>query len=123
MLIGDKVKSIRELKNYTQQYIACELGITQPAYSKIEKGKTRISMVKLEQLAIILELPLQDIINFEMHRDFNDDMNCENGSHTGSFIGYSLLKKLYEDKIELLEKFVSKTNNELQIYRKKFGPL
>ena len=77
MLIGDKIKSIRELKNYTQEYIADQLGITQAGYSKIEKGKTSLSLDKLEQLALILYLPLENIINFESQKYFNHDSNSE----------------------------------------------
>lgn len=37
-MIGYKIKSIRELKNLTQEYMAEKLDISQAAYSKLEKG-------------------------------------------------------------------------------------
>lgn len=36
--INQNVKSIRELKNYTQEYMSEQLGMTQAGYSKIEKA-------------------------------------------------------------------------------------
>ena len=39
----NKLKEIRLKKNYTQEYIASELGITQKAYSKLENGQTCLS--------------------------------------------------------------------------------
>jgi transcriptional regulator with XRE-family HTH domain len=34
-----KIKQIRELKNFTQEHIATELGLSIRAYSKIESGE------------------------------------------------------------------------------------
>ena len=42
-MIGNKIKNIRELKNLTQEYLAEKLDISQAAYSKMEKGDTKIS--------------------------------------------------------------------------------
>ncbi len=47
------VKFFRDAKNYTQEYVAGVLGISQPAYSKIESGLTNINdetAVKLGKL-------------------------------------------------------------------------
>jgi transcriptional regulator with XRE-family HTH domain len=38
--IARNIKQIRELKSFTQEYMARELGISQPAYVKIEQGLT-----------------------------------------------------------------------------------
>ncbi|MWB93072.1 helix-turn-helix domain-containing protein [Flavobacterium sp. GA093] len=119
MVIGDKIKSIRKLKNYTQEYIAEQLGITQAGYSKIEKGKTRMSLEKLQQLSLILELPIEKIINFESqyylgHRSIVDKRTDANSQNS-----FELLIRLYEDKIALLEKLLCKTDQELELYKQK----
>ena len=44
--IGTKIKNIRELRNYTQDYMAEKLGITQAGYSKIERGETDVTYSK-----------------------------------------------------------------------------
>jgi transcriptional regulator with XRE-family HTH domain len=49
--IGQKIKKLRELKNFTQSHVATELGITQSAYSKIELGETEVSYSKLNKIA------------------------------------------------------------------------
>ncbi|MDR0802540.1 MAG: helix-turn-helix domain-containing protein, partial [Fluviicola sp.] len=36
MHVGQKIKKLRELKNFTQEYMANRLEMTQPSYSKIE---------------------------------------------------------------------------------------
>jgi transcriptional regulator with XRE-family HTH domain len=124
--IKNKIKSIRELKNYTQEYMADQLGVTQAGYSKIEKGKTVLSFVKLVEIARILEVSVEDILSFDSQRYFNS-FNKVKGNNNGSIMinsdNTAVLKELYEDKIMLLEKLLSKTEEELNRYKKKFGPL
>ena len=55
MILGHKIKNIRELKNLTQEFVAEKLDISQSAYSKIER-ETKISDEKLAQIAEILEV-------------------------------------------------------------------
>ncbi|QSB29190.1 helix-turn-helix domain-containing protein [Flavobacterium sp. CLA17] len=123
MLIGEKIKNIRELKNYTQEYIAFQLGITQSGYSKIEKGKTSLSLEKLEQLALILEVPLENIINFERNRYFNQNKCNDEQWSTDVRSKFELIKRLHDDKIVLLEKLIEKTDLELQFYKQNYGNL
>jgi transcriptional regulator with XRE-family HTH domain len=124
--IKNNIKSLRELKNYTQEYMAEQLGITQAGYSKIEKGKTDLGYKKLEEIARILGVSVEGIITFDTQKYFNSFNNI-NGDYNGSILINSdicpMLKKLYEDKIELLEKLLIKTDSELERYRKKYGPL
>ncbi|WP_255667766.1 helix-turn-helix transcriptional regulator [Flavobacterium sp. ENC] len=124
--IKNKIKSIRELKNYTQEYMADQLGVTQAGYSKIEKGKTILSFVKLVEIARILEVSVEDILSFDSQRYFNN-FNKVKGNNNGSIQinpdNTTALKELYEDKIMLLEKLLSKTEEELNRYKKKFGQL
>lgn len=100
--------------------MAGELDMTQAGYSKIEKGKTRLSIEKLEQLAVILEVPIENIIKFENSNFFNEVKSYNAGEKFGD-VSFNTIKKLYEDKIELLEKLIQKTDGELQFYKEKFG--
>ncbi|MRX69516.1 DNA-binding transcriptional regulator, XRE-family HTH domain [Flavobacterium resistens] len=125
--IKNKIKSIRELKNYTQEYMAEQLGVTQAGYSKIEKGKTILSYVKLVEIARILEVSVEDILSFDSERYFSS-FNKVIGNNNGSILintdeNSATLKLLYEDKIMLLEKLLAKTESELERYKEKFGPL
>ena len=53
----NKLKNYRLSKNYTQEFIAQELGITQKAYSKIENGQVCLSNDKRMKLSEIYNLP------------------------------------------------------------------
>src|ERR1700761_745980 len=55
-MTGQKLRLLREYRNYSQEYIAEKLGITQNAYSRIENNQTRLTAERLEKLAFILEI-------------------------------------------------------------------
>jgi transcriptional regulator with XRE-family HTH domain len=61
--IARNIKQIRELKSFTQEYMARELGISQPAYVKIEQGLTVLKIDRLQQIADILEIDLSTLLN------------------------------------------------------------
>lgn len=126
-MIEHKIKNIRELKNLTQEYMAERLDISQAAYSKIEKGETKISEEKLIQIAQALEMKPEDIKAFDSQKYFNSVGNVE-GDFSGSIIiGIGIeeltIKKLYEDKISLLEELLKHHKNELSKYQSKYGEL
>lgn len=55
MKIYEKIRMLRLEKNLSQENIASILNISQPAYQKIECGKTEISAKKLLKLSEVLQ--------------------------------------------------------------------
>ena len=115
-MIGNKIKNIRELKNFTQEYMADKLEISQAAYSKLEKGDLKISQDKLNKIAEILDVNLEDIKDFDNKRILNsyNSIKGNNSNITYSNQDIILIRKLYEDKINLLEKLVQKQEEEIK---------
>jgi len=60
--IAANVRNHREFRNYTQEYLAFKLHISQNAYSKIELGYTKITVERLFQIAEILEMDIVDLL-------------------------------------------------------------
>lgn len=63
--IAMNIRSKREQRNYTQEYLAAKLNISQNAYSKIELGYTKITVERLFQIAAILEFEVSELIDTE----------------------------------------------------------
>jgi transcriptional regulator with XRE-family HTH domain len=123
--IADNIRKMRELRNFTQDYMATQLGITQAGYSKIESGTTDITFSKIEEIAQILNVTPTDLVAFDSQKYFNSFNNVE-GSNNGSVIidmKTDEVKRLYEDKIKLLEKLLGIAEADLQKYRDKFGSI
>ena len=60
--IGQKIKSLREKRNYTQEYMAEQLGITQSSYSKLEQDKSDLPVSRLFKIAEILEVNTEEYL-------------------------------------------------------------
>jgi len=58
-----KIKSIRNQRQYSQDYLAAKMDITQTAYSKMELGKTQLSIPAFYKIAAILEIDVRDLLN------------------------------------------------------------
>ena len=126
-MIGNNIKNIRELKNLTQEFVAEKLDISQSAYSRLEKGEIKISKEKLVQIAEVLEVKPEDIKEFDSQKYFNSVGNVD-GDFSGSIIvGIGIeelgMKKLFEDKIALMEELMKQKDKELEKYRSKYGEL
>ncbi|MEO7212114.1 MAG: helix-turn-helix transcriptional regulator [Mucilaginibacter sp.] len=63
--VAANIRSKREELNYTQEYLAAKLNISQNAYSKIELGYTKITLERLFQIADVLETELMELIKTE----------------------------------------------------------
>lgn len=67
---GHVIKKYREMRNYSQKYVAAKLGISQNAYSKIENNITQLTVHHVKELSQILEVPITDLLkdDFEIHK-------------------------------------------------------
>ncbi|MDR2026027.1 MAG: helix-turn-helix domain-containing protein [Prevotellaceae bacterium] len=66
--IGTNIRVTRVSKGLNQESIANELGISITAYSKIERGKTNPSILRLYQIAKCLDV---SVFDFLTEPDFN----------------------------------------------------
>lgn len=116
MHIGEKIKKVRELKNYTQEYMAEQLQISQSQYIRIESGESDLLYSRLEQIAKILETSISEIDNIDDTISFISK-NKIKGKEVNHFQAknnlnltikeeglYQETKKLYEQIIQQLEK-------------------
>lgn len=65
------IRSLRELKGWTQDTMATLLDMSEKAYASIEQGKTDIQWSRLEQIANLLEVELADLVNLDRGMIFN----------------------------------------------------
>ncbi len=105
-----KIKKYRELKNYTQEYMAEKLDISQNTYSKIENGGIKLTVDRLKQISDILETPVEEMINGE-----NQVYNFHN-SNIEKFYGY--IESLHEDNKELTMTTIKILNDQLTYLQK-----
>lgn len=97
-----KIKQLRELKNYTQEYMAQQLGLSTRAYSKIETGETQLTINRLNEISSILGIDPIEALGFDHQNVFN---NCTQEGNIGiNHINIpDKLIEQYEKRIEQLE--------------------
>lgn len=74
-IVAGNIRKIREHRNYTQDYLAAKLAISQNAYSKIELGYSKLTLDRLFQIAIILDVKVMDLINTDHRNTIKIDLS------------------------------------------------
>jgi transcriptional regulator with XRE-family HTH domain len=69
--IGEKIKKIRELRNFPRKYVAGELMISTTSYGKIERDEIDITIKRLSQIAKVLNVSICTIIDFDGNKLFS----------------------------------------------------
>jgi transcriptional regulator with XRE-family HTH domain len=86
MKLGNKIRKIRELRNYTQEYMALQLEMSVGNYSKIERDDIPLTIDRLEDIAKILDVNVVFLIEFnEFSLLNNNNRNTSNDNSNKSF--------------------------------------
>ncbi len=70
-LISTKLKELRKLHNYTQDYVASALGIVRQSYSHYETGKRTPNSEVLFKIAGLYNIPVDDLMQLVIDIDRN----------------------------------------------------
>jgi transcriptional regulator with XRE-family HTH domain len=62
MTIGEKIKTARENKKFSQQYISEQIPMNQSNYSKIERDLQEPNLFQLKRIVEILEIDINDLL-------------------------------------------------------------
>lgn len=114
---AQKIKEMREKSNYTQDYMAEQLGITQESYSKIELGKTKLMVNRLLKIAEVLEMSLFDFFDFDEKIVFNN--HSKSNQQNGIVLGGSSEKEkeLYEKIIAVQQITIDAQQKEIEFLK------
>jgi transcriptional regulator with XRE-family HTH domain len=118
MSIGTKIKKLREFRNYTQEFMADRLQMTQSNYSKIERNEIDVPYSKLEQIATTLDLPIEGLIGFDEKMVFNSHQisGGYNGFNTFNFP--EKFEKLYEAQLEAKDKLIVALEAQIEMLKR-----
>lgn len=115
--IGERIRILRQAKQFTQENLADELGMSKSAYSKIERGDTDANISRLLRIAEILEVNIIDFFEDQPRiSQFHDQQNPYGYASKQEVEQLSrniqmLLKEIEKMKLELHEKS-SKTKSK-----------
>jgi transcriptional regulator with XRE-family HTH domain len=110
------IKKRRELKGLRQQDMADKLNMNIRSYQHIENGSTRLDLERLEQIAGILEMPMEDLLKQEgyyFHQEIKDNGNSVG---FGSSFGNDNVFNNGVNK-ELIDKLLGAKDGEINLQR------
>lgn len=86
------------MRNYSQDYVAKKMGISQNAYSKIENSITQLTVNHVKQISQVLEVSIVDLLrdDFEIHGPNN--IHVESISKDALLLNMDKIRTKLEDK-------------------------
>jgi len=117
--VRQKIATLRSNKGYTFENMAHELNITPSAYSKIETGKTKLSMSRLFDIAEIFKEPVSNFLGTEGNV-FNQT-NTENASGSSQVQYQQKIENFYQENKEVYEKLIASKDEQIEFLKGLLG--
>ena len=95
----NKIVQGRLRKGYSYENMAEELHLSVPAYRKLEIGETKLSVERLFQISVILEMPLSELL------DINDEHMIQNNYHNDT-VYQQKIEHFYQENKEITEQLI-----------------
>lgn len=83
MALNEKIRMLRKLNNWSQEQMAEKMQMTKSGYAKIERGQSKITTEKLEQIANIFGIEITELLKMGLNGTFN--LIKENGSQSNYY--------------------------------------
>lgn len=119
MKIGDKLKRIRDIKGLKQEEVAALLKITPQAYSKVERNETKLDTERLEELAKIFKMSVEEIQQFdEKNLFFNNLQECKESITINNITNnYSTDQTMIDSLLQQHKEMIALLKDEIQFLR------
>ena len=106
------MKALRELNNYTQEYVASFLDINQNSYYKLESGQTRLTVDRMKKLAELYNVDPEVFLSNSV-----SVIHCNKGTGSNSNSGYikTYTNSTNDEQKVFYEKLLSEKNEQIKI--------
>ncbi|ANF51046.1 DNA-binding protein [Chryseobacterium glaciei] len=111
MTLGEKLKKARINKNFTQEYLAEVLSVSQKTYSNFENDKSKPDFSQVEEISKLLEVSVLDFLS-------SDGMSFNYENTHGGNNGFIYQNQLPEKLIEQYEQRLKDKDTEIAYLRK-----
>ncbi len=104
-MYGNKIRLLRNLRGYSQEYMSNKLDIEQSSYSRVENEQQKLSAEMLDKIAKVLAVSVADLTS-------NEPMVLQNQSSNNGNQGYLL--HIYADQKDVYQKLLDAKDEEIQ---------
>jgi transcriptional regulator with XRE-family HTH domain len=113
MEVHEKIKLMRQLKNWSQEEMASRLGMSISGYGSIERGETKINLQRLEEIASIFNISLLELINLNEKNVQNNIVNDNHVVHLSQISSTSLSLVELQHEIEKLKLMIQNKDDKI----------
>ncbi|WP_027378422.1 helix-turn-helix domain-containing protein [Chryseobacterium daeguense] len=109
-VISKNIRKHRELKGFSQEYMANQLNINQASYAKIENNSTKLTVERLFAISKLLETEITDLLDLKNQTIYNIYDN-QHG------VGSQHIQNLYQDNKEVYEKLIQAKDEQIALLK------
>lgn len=80
--IGKNIRVVREVRGFSQEYVAKKIGISQRTYSNIETDKSKVDTEIIKSIAETLDIDPIRLLSFDEKMLFS---NCNNSGNLNTY--------------------------------------
>lgn len=112
MKTNEKIRQLRESRQWTQEDMANKLSMSTQGYAKIERGDTRSNLSRLEQISEVFGIDVVELLAYGEDSQVNFNNSTNTDSFNNAFFGstsnnleseFRYLKLLLSHKDETIE--------------------
>lgn len=112
MTLGEKLKKARINKNFTQEYLAEMLNVSQKTYSNFENDKSKPGFSQVEEMAKVLDVSVLDFLSGDSITVNQTDNKIAIAQNYASISTSEKLIEQYEERIKELKEQVDYWKNQ-----------
>ncbi|MCX8522306.1 helix-turn-helix domain-containing protein [Chryseobacterium formosus] len=114
MTLGEKLKKARINKNFTQEYLAEMLNVSQKTYSNFENDKSKPGFSQVEEMAKVLDVSVLDFLSGDSITVNQSDNKVAIAQNYAAINNSDKLIEQYEERIKELKEQVEYWKNQSQ---------
>ena len=113
-VIGRHIRAARKQKEMTQEAVAEALGVSLNHFGKVERGDRPINLQRLSQLSLLLEIPLETLVEGSVIADDGIAVQNANTAEASDFLDSmeSLTKGCSEGALRLMLRLCADISDE-----------
>ena len=108
--IINRIKEIRKEKGISHEAMAFDLGISQVAYSKIEKNETKLNVDRLYKIAEILDTKVSNLLGLEVNKIYQQEF--KDNSHN-----YQEVQNLYQENKDVYQQLIKAKDEQIALLK------
>lgn len=108
--VGKSIRKHRELKGYSQEYMAHQLDLSQASYAKIESNTTKMTVDRLFSISKLLEIDVAELLDLNNQTMYNQDLK-------DNAIGHQQIENLYQENKEIYQELLKSKDEQIALLK------